>query len=618
MSHIRLKSVKVKNYRSFGIVQEFIFPDENYRMPIPIVGYNNSGKTNLLNAILYGIGFNYVSKETFDFNDFHNRISTNVPDIEVIIESSIEKKYDGKNANLNGIHRLNISVDGNDIIGAKIESFHEQDGTQNWQAFGASKYFNVFYINFHKIKDEISTQKTSWGNLKSFLAKHIKKIVDTDEQMAGKKSAFKTDIKDATEKILRDSKLSKFVKDIKDNYSKNLRNNNCEVTFELPEYEDIFLQMLFKIGLNGDISNLIPVTHFGDGYISMFVMAIIQSIAECNTTDKCLFLFEEPESFLHENHQEYFYKAVLCKLADRGHQVIYTTHSDRMVDIFDTKGIIRIEFDETQKCTVKKYNQIAAFSPQETIENNGHDEIITLEHYNSFIKNIEPNLNKILFSRKVVLVEGPNDIMSYKYAVEKIIQDLGYDKLYAETYLQFKNIAFIAHHGKITALLLIKLCKHLGLDYFVINDWDLDTDFVQSLNDFASVEDLKASDSYRMIDGRDTTKTEKGIINTNWKLQSNAGIGKIHFNIKKLETVLGYPADDKDSVGIWNILINLPSFSPAFFPDSLRAFLELDNFSPLSATIEAPVQPQTTIDIKDIVIGQDNFLREQDEDSLPF
>jgi predicted ATP-dependent endonuclease of OLD family len=65
-------------------------------------------------------------------------------------------------------------------------------------------------------------------------------------------------------------------------------------------------------------------------------MSVIQAIAESNTDDKCLFLFEEPESFLHENHQEYFYKMVLCKLAEN-HQVIYTTHSDKMLDIFDTK-----------------------------------------------------------------------------------------------------------------------------------------------------------------------------------------------------------------------------------------------------------------------------------------
>ena len=208
----------------------------------------------------------------------------------------------------------------------------------------------------------------------------------------------------------------------------------------------------------------------------MFVMAVIQAIAESNTDtegntlDKCLFLFEEPESFLHENHQEYFYKTVLCLLAEKGHQVIYTTHSDRMVDAFETKSIIRIEFDEIKKQTVKKHNKIGNFNPTMPTDDEGK-ELISFANFNSYIKSVEPNLNKILFSRKVVLVEGPNDILAYKIAIEKEVEKIKGQK-YAETYLSFLNIAFIVHHGKATAYLLIDLCKHFGLDYFVINDWD--------------------------------------------------------------------------------------------------------------------------------------------------
>lgn len=86
----------------------------------------------------------------------------------------------------------------------------------------------------------------------------------------------------------------------------------------------------------------------------MFVMAVIKAIAEFNVEDQCLFLFEEPESFLHENHQEYFYKTVLCGLSEKGNQVIYTTHSDRMVDIFDTQGLIRLDFYVINDWILKK------------------------------------------------------------------------------------------------------------------------------------------------------------------------------------------------------------------------------------------------------------------------
>lgn len=577
MSYIRINSIKIKNYRSFGEEQLFEFPNKNYKKPVAIIGYNNAGKTNLMNAILYGIGEKYVSKDTFEISDFHNRKIENIPELVLDTLSSIEDKYDGKKADLNGAHKLIVQTDGNEIAGAKIESL-KNNGTLNYQAFGALKYYNVFCINFHKIKEEISTQKTSWGNLRSFLAKHIKKIVDSDVSMKAKKKDFEESMKLATNNVLKDSELCKFIEKIKDNYSKNLRDNNCEVDFGLPEYEDIFLQMMFKIGLNGDKENYVPISHFGDGYISMFVMAVIQAIAESNTEDKCLFLFEEPESFLHENHQEYFYKMVLCQLTEKGHQVIYTTHSDKMVDIFDTKGLIRIEFDEKSKQTVKKYNNTGEFNPIDYIDEKT-GEIIALDSYNDFIRTIEPNLNKILFSKKVLLVEGPNDVMAYKFAIERKVKEIIKDDKYAETYLNFNNIAIIPHYGKITAILLIELCKHIGLDYFVVNDWDFEKYF--DLTGFQSEKDLKNDDVYK-------GSVNKGIVTTNWKLIISAGKKKIHFNVPKLEGVLGYERKDLanpsnleyknkgDSLILWNKLNEVVNFEEDFFPNSLERFLEFE------------------------------------------
>lgn len=596
MSEIRINSIKIENYRSFSEEQKFVFPNGDYKKPVAIVGYNNCGKTNLMNAILYGIGEKYISKDTFSLNDFHNRKIGNVPKIELSSSSSTEKKYDGKLANLSGIHKIEIQTDGEVIEGAKVESYNI-DGRKNLQSFGASRYFNIFYVNFHNIKDEICTQKTSWGNLKSFLAKHIKHLVDNDLRMAAKKEEFEEETKNATNKVLEGSDLNKFIQTIKNNYSINLRDNNCEVEFGFPEYDDIFLQMMFKVGLNcnEDVSELVPVTHFGDGYISMFVMAVIQAISETDLNDKCLFLFEEPESFLHENHQDYFYKMVLCDLAEKGHQVIYTTHSDRMIDIFDTKGIIRLEFDEIKKQTVKKFNDTGPFSPSFELHEEEFKEIVRLDTYNSFIKSIEPNLNKILFSRKVLLVEGPNDVMAYRYAIEKKVKKITNDKRYAKTYLSFLNIAIIPHHGKSTALLLIELCKHFKLDYFVINDWDFSDDFVKELSMIESRSVLKQSQLY-LLDGT-RERTEKGMIMTNWNLIKAAGINHIHFNIKKLETVLGYSSNDKSSVGIWNKLNETETFLYNFFPLHLEQFLEFDKIKREQIVIQT--ERETECDIYD-------------------
>jgi len=476
MSKIRINSLKVKNYRSFWEEQTFEFPWDDYKKPVAIVGYNNAWKTNLMNCILYWIWENFISENTFEKHDLHNLDYKN----QILIKSTLEWSVYWQ------VEKYNKTYDQTIWWEYEIKTeMKDSELRSEWTSFfWKNKHYNIFYINFHKIKEQISTKKTSWGNLNSFLAKHIDKIVKEDLVMQKRKEQFKKDVENATKEVLNWSqsdwsKLSKFIEKIKINYNHNLRNIACEIDFWLPDYEDIFLQMMFKIWLNWNVENLVPIDHFWDWYISMFVMAVIQAIAEDKTEDKCLFLFEEPESFLHENHQEYFYKMVLCKLV-QNHQVIYTTHSDKMIDIFDTRWLIRLEYneDKDKQQTEKRYpieKQNLDF-----IEELKEEEIWLIkeiEDFNNYIKMIEPNLNKILFSKKVILVEWPNDLLVYKYLIEQKAKDFWHDENFAKAYLNFHNISIIPHHWKATAWILIELCKKIGLDYFVINDWDFDKDF---------------------------------------------------------------------------------------------------------------------------------------------
>lgn len=575
MSYVRIKSIKVKNYRSFWPTEQIInFPNEDYDKPISIIWYNNCGKSNLMNAILYWIWQKFVNQQSFELNDFHDRKRDNIPYIETDISANVVWKTSyWKDITINWIHNTCISVEWDAIKDASISpSF-----------FWADKFYNIYAINFHNIKDEISTQKTSRWNLKSFLAKHIKKIIDTDSIMNQRKNDFKEEINQATEKVLhwewessQKSKLQDFIERIKKNYNQNLRDNAIEIDFSLPEYEDIFLQMIFKIWLNGNKDNLVPIDHFWDWYISMFVMAVIQAIAEENTDDKALFLFEEPESFLHENHQEYFYKAVLCKLADKWHQVIYTTHSARMVDLFNTKWIIKLEMNNENQtiCTYNNSEEVINEEEIHTID----DEIITLKDYNPFIKTIEPNLNKILFSKKVILVEWPNDLLVYKeiikQKVKKMIENntkIEDKERYADTYLNYNNIVIIPHHWKATAIFLIKICKHFKIDYFVINDRDFEENKL-SIDEVKNASQVSEISLYNTIDSN-----HKWMITTNFNLLKEADEWKIHFNVPKLEAVIWYDKDNKSPIWIYKTITDENfEIKESLFPLELQQFIWLD------------------------------------------
>lgn len=578
MSKLRINEIQIANYRSFGHkIQKVTFPAENFKKPVAIVGYNNAGKTNLLNAILIGLTEKYVGKETFCIDDFHNRDLANKISIYSTLEGSAEKASNGNEVKLDGELFLEIEVDETEILSAKMNS-------ENKKISGAAKYYKIFYVNFHEIKKELSIKKTSWGNLTSFLAKFIKSSLTTDPDIMEKRKSFNGKMKSLSDEMINESFFKGFIERIKDNYSKNLRDNACLIEFGLPEYDDLFLEMIFKVGLNGDRENLIPIDYFGDGYISMFVMSIIQTIAETNKDDKCVFVFEEPESFLHENHQEYFYKKVLCELTENEHQVIYTTHSHKMIDIFDTRGLIRLEFNEDLKQSIISFNNYNCDFNIKMKEEFLLDEIAD---YNNYIKIIEPNLNKIIFSKKVLLVEGPNDLMVYKQLIKKRALMLTNDEKYAETYLNYKNIAIIPHHGKATAIILAELCKHLGIDYFLINDFDLPEELLEKIN-FSSIEGLKESQFYKEEIESTTIlsptsgkpyndATKKSMITNNYNLIKAAGdLSKIHFNMPKLEGVIGYTSNDKNSIGIWNE-INKEGFNDErLFSTHLIEFLELD------------------------------------------
>ncbi|MDA1316414.1 MAG: hypothetical protein O3B87_00140 [bacterium] len=225
MSYIRIDEITIKNYRSFGNKkQNIIFPRADYRRPTAIIGYNNVGKTNLMNVILHALQINYVSDDTFTLDDFHDREIENVPFMLLRRSSSKEDKIDrDKLAILDGYHRLKIFIDGNEIEGAKIISLntlspnYNGEPDQNFQAFGAKKYFNIFNINFHKIKEEINTKKTSWGKIRSFLGSHIQKVIESDDVILRKKSEFINDISHAVMKVKEKTELSNFVSKIKKN-----------------------------------------------------------------------------------------------------------------------------------------------------------------------------------------------------------------------------------------------------------------------------------------------------------------------------------------------------------------------------------------------------------------
>ena len=165
-------------------------------------------------------------------------------------------------------------------------------------------------------------------------------------------------------------------------------------------------------------------------------------------------------------------------------------------------------------------------------------------------------MGNLIFSDKVLIVEGSHDILAYKMA-------------FSDVNFGLNNISIVAAFGKDGIVNLINLCKLYKIDYFAVHDWDIEREDID-----VSIESEDSSSDYATL-----IKEEKAQYTKNHKLLTVAGTNKIHQNKKRLEEVLGIPQADKGCEAIYEKLKDLSREEiqkqyPKLIDENLLNFLE--------------------------------------------
>ncbi|MCY4779266.1 hypothetical protein ORI89_06370 [Sphingobacterium sp. UT-1RO-CII-1] len=67
-------------------------------------------------------------------------------------------------------------------------------------------------------------------------------------------------------------------------------------------------------------------------------------------------------------------------------------------------------------------------------------------------------------------------------------------------------------------------------------------------------------------------------------MKNSAGVGNIHFNTKRLEAMIGYNHNDKNSFKIWNhITADEFEISDRLFPESFESFFLINELERAAA-----------------------------------
>jgi putative ATP-dependent endonuclease of OLD family len=197
---------------------------------------------------------------------------------------------------------------------------------------------------------------------------------------------------------------------IQDNLKETFRDVRIELEIPPPEIKTVLsnASVLADDGVRG------PVDNKGDGFKRAITFSILRTYVQLSqdkdwrkdpddkkpTRDRFLFLFEEPELYLHPRAQNILFEA-LSLISDR-HQTIVTTHSPLFFSADETTTFAKIYKKEIgggeKPVGVCKAIDVSDLSEKDKFQ------LISFE-----------SSNHAFFSRHIVLVEGDSELIVFPY-----------------------------------------------------------------------------------------------------------------------------------------------------------------------------------------------------------
>jgi len=243
---------------------------------------------------------------------------------------------------------------------------------------------------------------------------------------------------------------------------------DLEIEFQSPSVETLLTTP--QLFADDGFRNI--VTNKGHGLQRAIIFSILRCYSELVTgagdekKKPMIFAVEEPELYMHPQAQRNI-RRVFRGIADKGDQVMFSTHSSLLLDVAYFDEVIRVEATQ-EKIDEKNTVTSAVWQlPMEAMIKDlkaRHDIDATDESMRELYSHAyHPNRSEGFFAKSIILVEGATE----QYALP----------IYAETAghpLDSLNISVVDAGGKGTMDRLYRIFNELGIPCFMIFDYDKD------------------------------------------------------------------------------------------------------------------------------------------------
>lgn len=416
MPHI-LSEITIRNFKSIR--------NETFELSAftPLVGYNNAGKSNMLEAIKWLLRKTALSDSSFHdtalpvemegvISGITQAILDQLPENQrtsiqpFLIGDSLSIKRVQPQPNV-GVAQIRLLVKDPANIGTANEWRANPTGLD--QAIQALFPEPIHIGAMENAEEDVSKSKntTTIGKLLAEIIGPIQTSYSTQVQTAldGIKDLLDAD------GTSRAAELNAFDAAVNGKVESFFPGVNIKVHVPTPELKEVFSKGTIKV-----FENLNPagrdVSALGHGAQRSIQMALVRHLADIKRdsgeqASNTILLIDEPELYLHPQAIEVLRDA-LKTLSTQGYQVIFSTHSPFMITSKDVGNTLLIRKNDTHG-THKRNSLRAAIPTVVTTAPSQLELIFSLSHSSN-----------ILFSERVILAEGTTENRLLPSIIQKV------------------------------------------------------------------------------------------------------------------------------------------------------------------------------------------------------
>jgi putative ATP-dependent endonuclease of OLD family len=388
----RIETLHVRNYRSIGNTVSIDFPENQ---PLVLVGENNAGKSNIIQALDLVLGSRWPGNHDPDDHEFHLRERDRQMDIHV--------DFDSDDPFGSGYTRLfwsyNETTDGQPVTyrAAPSQKGYDADYVSN----DARDECVCMVVEADRNLDYHLSYRSRYTLLSKLMRDFHKEMVGDDDVKERLEELFE-EIRGEFERVTSFSNFSDTLSSQLGDLAGSM-SHQLQVDFQAYNPTNFFRALQLQAVEEEDPRTL---EELGTGEKQLLALSFAYAYADAFHGGLKL-VIEEPEAHLHPMAQRWLAEQV-NELCEEGLQVVLTTHSPNFINLLDLDGLVLVRKEDSATRTTQVSRQELLEYCRQTGAHAATEETI-LPFYAA---QATSEILEGFFAKVVVLVEGDTEALA--------------------------------------------------------------------------------------------------------------------------------------------------------------------------------------------------------------